>query len=107
MTKMDPKSLTAAPFQKRYDNFIGGEWVAPKSGRYMENISPVTGLVVCEVARSNAQDIELALDAAHKARKRWGETSVTERSNILLKTPSPRPGTTASRSARRWRRTFP
>ncbi|MBL9063050.1 aldehyde dehydrogenase [Tabrizicola sp.] len=85
MTKMDPKSLTAAPFQKRYDNFIGGEWVAPKSGRYMENISPVTGLVVCEVARSNAQDIELALDAAHKARKRWGETSVTERSNILLK----------------------
>jgi aldehyde dehydrogenase len=85
MTKMDPKSLTAAPFQKRYDNFIGGEWVATKSGRYMENISPVTGLVVCEVARSNAQDIELALDAAHKARKRWGETSVTERSNILLK----------------------
>ena len=85
MTKMDPKSLTAAPFQKRYDNFIGGEWVAPKSGRYMENISPVTGLVVCEVARSDAKDIELALDAAHKARKRWGETSVTERSNILLK----------------------
>ena len=85
MTKMDPKSLTAAPFQKRYDNFIGGEWVAPKSGRYMENISPVTGLVVCEVARSDAKDIELALDAAHKARKRWGETSTTERSNILLK----------------------
>ena len=85
MTKMDPKSLTAAPFAKRYDNFIGGEWVAPKSGRYMENISPVTGQVVCEVARSDAKDVELALDAAHKARKRWGETSATERSNILLK----------------------
>jgi len=85
MTKMDPRFLTEAPFQKRYDNFIGGEWVAPKSGRYMENISPVTGAVVCEVARSDAKDIELALDAAHQARRKWGETSTTERSNILLK----------------------
>ncbi|MCF1710215.1 aldehyde dehydrogenase family protein [Tabrizicola sp. J26] len=85
MTKHEEFGLKTAPFKTRYDNYIGGEWVAPKSGRYMPNISPVTGQVICEVARSDAQDIEMALDAAHKARKAWGESSITTRSNILMK----------------------
>ncbi|MCX4189181.1 aldehyde dehydrogenase family protein [Methylophaga sp. OBS3] len=72
-------------FKSRYDNFIGGEWVAPVKGQYFENITPVTGEVICEVARSTAEDVELALDAAHKAKDAWGRTSVTQRSNILLK----------------------
>ncbi|WP_097459973.1 acetaldehyde dehydrogenase ExaC [Mangrovitalea sediminis] len=72
-------------FQKRYGNFIGGEWVAPVNGRYMPNISPVNGDVFCEVPRSDEADINLALDAAHAAKAGWGSTSVTERSNILLK----------------------
>ena len=78
----------------RYDNFIGGKWVAPKEGRYFENPSPVTGKTLCSVPRSSAAelcsvprssaaDIELALDAAHKAKDAWGRTSVTERSLIL------------------------
>ncbi|OYQ25734.1 aldehyde dehydrogenase [Sandarakinorhabdus cyanobacteriorum] len=69
----------------RYDNFIGGQWVAPVEGRYFDNLSPVTGQKVCEIARSQAADIELALDAAHKAKDAWGRTSPTERSNMLLK----------------------
>ena len=85
MTKLETFDLKAAPFKTRYENFIGGQWVAPKSGQYMPNISPVTGQVICEVARSNAADVEAALDAAHAARRRWGTTSTTERSNILLK----------------------
>ncbi|MFT4089380.1 MAG: aldehyde dehydrogenase family protein [Asticcacaulis sp.] len=85
MTKHERITAAQAPFKPRYENYIGGEWVEPKSGKYMDNISPVTGHKVCEVPRSNAADIEAALDAAHKARKAWGETSVTERSNILLK----------------------
>ena len=52
----------------RYDNFIGGKWVAPVDGRYFDNISPITGKMVCQIARSQAADIELALDAAHKAK---------------------------------------
>ena len=72
-------------FKNRYDNFIGGEWTAPVNGRYFENVSPVNGQVFCEVARSDEADINLALDAAHKARAAWGSTSVTERSNLLLK----------------------
>jgi len=72
-------------FKKRYENFIGGEWVAPTKGQYFDNISPVNGEVFSEFPRSNAEDIELALDAAHKAKDAWGKTSVTERSNILLK----------------------
>lgn len=71
--------------RKRYDNFIGGEWVAPAEGRYFENISPIDGGVICEIARSTAADIEKALDAAHKAKAAWAATSPAERANLLLK----------------------
>jgi aldehyde dehydrogenase len=74
-----------APFKARYDNFIGGAFVPPVNGRYFDNITPITGAVVCEVARSDVADVELALDAAHAAKEGWGRTSATERSNILLK----------------------
>lgn len=60
-----------APFKQKYGNYIGGAWVEPKSGRYMDNLSPVTGQKICEVPRSDASDIEFALDAAHKARAAW------------------------------------
>jgi aldehyde dehydrogenase len=72
-------------FQARYDNFIGGEWVAPTAGRYFENRTPITGEVFCEVARSDESDIEKALDAAHAAAPAWGKTSATERAVILNK----------------------
>ena len=74
-----------SPFKLRYDNFIGGRSVAPVNGRYFDNITPISGEKVCEVARSDAADIELALDAAHAAKGAWGKTSAAERSNILLK----------------------
>ena len=67
----------------RYDNFIGGHWVAPIDGEYRENLTPATGQPICEVAHSGAQDIELALDAAHAAKDAWGEASTTERSKVL------------------------
>jgi aldehyde dehydrogenase len=69
----------------RYDNFIGGKWVAPAEGRYFDNPSPVTGKRLCSIPRSSAADIELALDAAHKAKVAWGKTSVQERAHILNK----------------------
>ncbi|WP_136417123.1 aldehyde dehydrogenase [Herbaspirillum sp. ST 5-3] len=73
------------PYKQRYDNFIGGKFVAPVGGQYFENISPIIGQAFCEVARSTAEDIELALDAAHAAKSAWGKTSQTERANILNK----------------------
>ncbi len=72
-------------FKAKYANFIGGQWVAPVKGEYFTNTSPVNGSVICEIPRSTAEDIELALDAAHAAHDSWGRTSVTERSNLLLK----------------------
>lgn len=72
-------------FQPRYDNFIGGQWVAPSAGRYFENPTPVTGQVFCEIARSDESDIEKALDAAHAAAPAWGKTSAAERAVILNK----------------------
>jgi len=71
--------------RSKYDNFIGGQWVAPVRGQYFDNISPVTGKPICQIARSTAEDIELALDAAHKARAAWGESSYAERSRVLNK----------------------
>ena len=72
-------------FKDRYDNYIGGQWIAPVSGEYFNNTSPVNGSLICQIPRSNEADINLALDAAHAAKTSWGKTSVTERSNILLK----------------------
>ncbi|MBC2670093.1 aldehyde dehydrogenase [Novosphingobium piscinae] len=79
------KFAATSLFRERYDNFIGGRWVAPVKGQYFENISPITGRPVCQVARGTAEDIELALDAAHKAKEGWGKASPTERSNVLLR----------------------
>jgi aldehyde dehydrogenase len=75
----------ANPFKKQYGNYIGGEWVAPIDGQYFDNLTPVTGQAFTSIPRSNAKDIEAALDAAHKAKAAWGRTSPTERANILLK----------------------
>ncbi|TYR72511.1 aldehyde dehydrogenase family protein [Rossellomorea vietnamensis] len=79
------KEGSKVEFKSRYDNYIGGEWVAPVKGEYFENVSPVNGQSFCEVARSTSEDIELALDAAHEAKTAWGKTSVAERANILNK----------------------
>ncbi|MBU3995718.1 MAG: aldehyde dehydrogenase family protein, partial [Actinobacteria bacterium] len=76
-----PDSLVT--FKSRYENYIGGEWIAPVKGMYFENVTPVTGKAFCEVARSTAEDIELALDAAHAAARGWGKTSPAERAVIL------------------------
>lgn len=72
-------------FKATYKNFIGGQWVAPVKGNYFNNTTPVTGEVICQIPRSSAEDIDLALDAAHAAKGDWGRSSVQTRSNILLK----------------------
>ncbi|MFW1677736.1 aldehyde dehydrogenase family protein [Pontibacter sp. JAM-7] len=72
-------------FKSRFGNFINGEWVEPVKGQYFTNHTPVTGEAICEIPRSTAEDIELALDAAHAAKGAWGKASAIERSNVLLK----------------------
>ena len=71
------------PLRSRYENFIGGKWVAPLKGGYIENISPTTGQVVCQVARSQAEDVQVAIEAAHAAADKWGRTAVAERAAAL------------------------
>ncbi len=91
--KLETPMIYAAPgaagakvqYKTRYDNFIGGKFVAPVKGQYFDVITPISGKVYTQAARSDAADIELALDAAHAASDAWGKTSPTERANILLK----------------------
>jgi aldehyde dehydrogenase len=94
MATIEKKTTTYAPpgepgspveLEARYENFIGGRWIAPTKGKYSENRTPATGEVFTEVPRSTADDVELALDAAHAAKKGWGEASTTERSRVLNK----------------------
>ncbi len=72
-------------YKAHYDNFIGGKWVPPVKGQYFDVISPINGKPYTKAASSGAEDIELALDAAHAAADKWGRTSPTDRSNLLLK----------------------
>jgi len=78
-------SFQRPEFKSQYDNFIGGDWVAPLDGEYFVNTSPVDGSVIAEVARSNARDIDLAVEAAWKAAPAWNKSSPTERSTLLNK----------------------
>ena len=72
-------------FKPQYENYIGGEWVAPVDGEYFENTSPIDGGLIARVPKSNSKDINLAVEAAGKAADAWGKTSATERSNIMFK----------------------
>ncbi|EZH65548.1 aldehyde dehydrogenase [Bacillaceae bacterium JMAK1] len=72
-------------FKSKYDNFIGGEWMAPVEGEYFESISPVTGEAFTQIARSNETDVERAIDAAHEAKASWSQTSVADRALVLTK----------------------
>jgi len=91
MATMEKTAVFEAPgrpgspvsLKPRYENFIGGHWIAPIGGKYSQNVSPVTGEAFTEVPLSTAADIELALDAAHAEKETWAETSTTERSKVL------------------------
>lgn len=86
MRYVDPNQPgSKVQFKPQYENFIGGQWVPPVKGEYFDNISPVDGRPFTKVPRSSAEDIELALDAAHKAKDSWNKSSPTTRSNMLLK----------------------
>jgi len=86
MLYIDPNQLDSkVQFKSRYGNYIGGQWLDPVKGQYFDNVSPINGKEFCSIPRSSAEDIELALDAAHAAKEAWGKTSVTNRSNLLLK----------------------
>jgi len=87
MTTYSPPGTEGAivNYESRYDHWIGGRYVPPVKGQYFENPTPVTGENFCEIARGTAEDVELALDAAHGAADAWGRTGVAERANILNK----------------------
>jgi aldehyde dehydrogenase len=84
----DQPHFLASPrsrLRARYDNFINGRWQPPVKGRLFTDPSPVDGTKICDIARSDAADVELALDAAHAARQGWADTSPTQRAAMLLK----------------------
>ncbi len=85
LDRTQAEALQRSRLRARYDNFIGGKWQAPVKGRYFTDPSPIDGMKLCEVARSDAADVELALDAAHAARDAWGRTAPAERARLLLK----------------------
>ncbi|MFL5360443.1 MAG: aldehyde dehydrogenase family protein, partial [Myxococcales bacterium] len=79
------KQGSKVTFKTRYQNYIGGRWVEPAKGEYFANLSPVTGKPFTDVPRSNAEDVNRALDAAHAAKDAWGKTSYAQRAVLLNK----------------------
>ncbi len=79
------EAMARAEVKSVYGNFINGKFINAVKGQTFDNLSPINGQVLCKVQRSTAEDIELALDAAHAAQGKWGRTSVTERANLLNK----------------------
>src|SRR5208282_4128160 len=85
LDKAQKSKLDTSRLRTRYDNFIGGAWKAPAKGRYFTDKSPIDGSTLCEVARSDAEDVERALDAAHAAKDKWARTAPAERARLLNK----------------------
>jgi aldehyde dehydrogenase len=85
LTLSQSKPVDRPSVKEKYDHFIGGKWVAPSSGEYFDNISPIDGKVFTNAARGNKEDVEKAIDAAHEAFKTWSKTSAAERSRVLNK----------------------
>jgi aldehyde dehydrogenase len=85
LTLSQSKPVDRPSVKEKYDHFIGGKWVAPSSGEYFDNISPIDGKVFTKAARGNKEDVEKAIDAAHEAFKTWSKTSPAERSRVLNK----------------------
>jgi len=85
VSSVESPVMAVPTFKTHYDNFIGGKWVAPLQGEYFDNISPVDGQIFTKIARSNENDINLALDVAWAAAPSWNTSSATTRSNMLLK----------------------
>jgi len=66
-------------------NYINGAYVEPLSKKWLDNYNPSNGEVYSQIANSNAEDIENAYHAAKEAFPKWSNTTIDERSRILLK----------------------
>lgn len=83
--KVRSKLYKRPQLQEKYDNFIGGKWVAPAGGKYFDVLSPIDGKVFSKAADSSKEDIDKAVDAAEKAFASFKLTSPAERSILLNK----------------------
>ncbi|MET3663970.1 aldehyde dehydrogenase family protein [Caulobacter sp. 1776] len=78
------KTVKSTPlFRERYDNWIGGRWVAPLGGATFTDHSPINGRAIAAFASSGPEDVELALDAAHAAKAAWARVSPSDRARML------------------------
>ena len=69
--------------QSRILNFIGGQWLEPSSGEFLENVNPATGEIYGQIANANNQDVQLAVDAAKNAFTTWSVSTPEFRFKIL------------------------
>lgn len=80
-----PNNIQFPNFKEKYGNYIGGQFVDPVKGKYLDSITPITGKAFTKAGHSTEEDLILAIDAAEKAFETWSRTSATERSNILFR----------------------
>ncbi len=64
-------------------NYIDGQFIHPVNGRYLDNTDPSTGAIYGKIPASDADDVELAVQAAARAFPAWSNTNIVERSRVL------------------------
>ncbi len=81
-----PESTSHIQLKEQYDLFIGGEWVAPASGKYFDSVNPATEEVIARVAHASSQDVDLAVKAARIAYNEvWSKLSGKERAKYIYR----------------------
>jgi aldehyde dehydrogenase (NAD+) len=81
-----PEASNYIKIRPRYELFINGQFVRPKSGKYFESINPATEEKLTEIAEGNAQDVDLAVKAARRAYENvWSKMSGRERGKYLYR----------------------
>src|SRR5947209_19403694 len=81
-----PEANSYIKIKPRYELFIGGKFVKPRSGKYFDSINPATEETLAEIADGNARDVDLAVKAARRAYENvWGKMSGRERGKYLYR----------------------
>jgi aldehyde dehydrogenase (NAD+) len=70
-------------FPTEIPNWIDGQERPAISGELFDKLNPANGKLLCRVARSRAEDVHQAVEAAKKAQPAWADTPPVQRGMIL------------------------
>jgi aldehyde dehydrogenase (NAD+) len=80
-----PESTDHFTIAPRYELFVGGQFVKPKTSEYFATFDPATEKPLSEVALAGDKDVDAAVRAAQKAFPAWKALSGEDRARFLFR----------------------